>query len=471
MPTNEDKALDPSVGNVKIKQEKITPPSTPSAAAGNSDLADNLLDNVLGDRKPEAVPLKSSNEILADLFKVFNAPPPALDSNDDSTEESAKKKHKKKHKKEKKAKKHKKRGTESDGSSKDSAEAGKLKKVKKEKKRDKRKSDNDDDNAGDDKSHKKRKKSKDKEKSADKSEIVIKKEKIDKADDSRPKSDETKVGGKAKSETIVSIKQESTTKKSPDEKTKRQRITGPSSDETKKSIEKIQVSVSTSDPDGVVGRRKIVIKSLVNSAVYQNTLKEVDIKKAREKEREKEKEKEKERLKEREREKRKHSRRRSKSNDKPNEKRRRTHSSSLSLSDEETYLRERERRYNKVMDRFLDKYLVFNFILNKIVIRQESRDLDKDDFYGDSHRGRDRERDRDRKDKSTNRSRDDRGFRSSFYRHEHDRRYINKACLYSSNRSSNRFFFRCSFQTVTITRSLPQFRGPNRQETIVGNCT
>lgn len=44
----------------------------------------------------------------------------------------------------------------------------------------------------------------------------------------------------------------------------------------------------------------------------------------------------------------------------------------------------------------------------------------------DRGKERDRERDRDRrgehKVRSRNRSREDRGFRSSFYRHEHDRR-------------------------------------------------
>lgn len=111
----------------------------------------------------------------------------------------------------------------------------------------------------------------------------------------------------------------------------------------------IQVSV-TKDNDGATSKRKIVIKSLVNSTVYQDTLKEVKQKeqvKLKEKEKEKEREKEREKAKERERDrdrnrdKQKHSSGQSKSHNKDHRKQRSR--SSSSLSDEETYLRERER--------------------------------------------------------------------------------------------------------------------------------
>lgn len=332
-----------NVGNVKVKQEKITPPSTPN---GDPSLTDNLLDNILGERKPVVEPLQSSNEILADLFKVLNAAPPIIDSatkNDDTGH-----KHKKKHKKEKKSKKHKKRGrssSDTDESSKDSIGDGKAKKVKKEKKekkRDKRKSDNDGDDAPNGKAHKRRKKSKDNEKSNEALSVVIKREKSPTKDVRLTASTESKkVATKSSNETTVHVKQETKS----DEKPKRQRITGPESSDDKKAVEKIQVSVSNKDSDGDGVRRKIVIKSLVNSAVYQDTLKEVDAKqKAREKEKAKHK------AKERESEKRpKHStRHRTKSKERTHERRHNSHSSSLSLSDEETYLRERERHYSKV---------------------------------------------------------------------------------------------------------------------------
>lgn len=109
----------------------------------------------------------------------------------------------------------------------------------------------------------------------------------------------------------------------------------------------IQVSV-TKDNDGATSKRKIVIKSLVNSTVYQDTLKEVKQKeqvklkeKEKEREREREKAKERERDRDRNRDKQKHSSGQSKSHNKDHRKQRSR--SSLSLSDEETYLRERER--------------------------------------------------------------------------------------------------------------------------------
>lgn len=351
---------------VKIKQEKITPPPSPSK---NQDaLTDSLLDSILGERKPSAEPIKSSNEILADLFKVLNAAPPTLSESDGPS-----KKHKKKHKKEKKVKKskHRKRdksgsdeevGDESSllqsGSDHDEKHKSKLKKVKKEKKREKRKStDNEDANA---KSHKRHKKPKDTERNHEICDIAIKKE----------KDDERLDGGSSKVDSECVDKP--TNKESEATKSK-----------SGNNLAGITVQIETSAKDDTIaGRRKIVIKNLANSTVYHDTIKEVD---AMQREKDKKKERDRDRRKARGRT------------------RDRSHSSSLSLSDEETYLRER--------------YNVANY--------DESRDRskDRDDFYGDD-KYKTREYDRDRKRDQT-RHRDylheDRGFRSS-YRHEYDRR-------------------------------------------------
>lgn len=315
---------------VRIKQEKLTPPATPNNHSAGISITDDLLENILGERKPLAEPIKSSNEILADLFKVFNAAPPTLDDEKPSKDSTHKKK---KHKKEKKVKKEKKRSrTNSENKcTDDETPKSKKRKVKKSKKHD----DNDSDTEG--KRHKRHKKSKEPTIQTELVEVV-KKEKIDDVNQQISKKD-----------------------------------TEPTShDDDKSKKDKnpplhIQVSFSsltTKDNNGTVGKRKIVIKNLAESTVYQDTLKEVNAKqiekekenekeKEREKERARQKEKEREREKERDKEKakerakdrdrRKHARRHSKSNDKEYRRGGRSRSSSLSLSDEETYLRERER--------------------------------------------------------------------------------------------------------------------------------
>lgn len=289
------------VNKVKIKKEKITPP--PSTKDPNDfDITNDMLDSLLGERKPIAEPIKSSNEILADLFKVFNAAPPTLDDDgiDANTQAS---KRKKKHKKEKKSKKHKKRSRSGESTYSECDELPKSKKTKKEKVN---------------KSEKKHKKSKSKERNTDKDGIVIKKEKCD------------------MTENVVKVKIE----KDPEDESKEKSSKDLKSSSEKKAPLGITVSL-TKDNDGTTSKRQIVIKSLVNSEVYQNTIKEVE---AQQKEREKVRKKDKEKDREKDREKRK--KHRSRSKDKHNRKEsRRSRSSSLSLSDEETYLREREHYY------------------------------------------------------------------------------------------------------------------------------
>lgn len=308
---------------VKIKQEKITPPPTPQReSAAELSVTNSLLDNILNERKPNAEPIKSSDELLADLFKVFNAAPPTLDddNSNDSTKEKKHKKHKKekkvkkekKEKKEKKAKKKRSR-TNSDANSDDSGKS-KSHKAKKAKKTD---------SDGDNKSHKRDKKSKEVDVKTEKLEVVIKREKNDDAKKTSVRNE----SGSGSLDSVVSMKRSRP-------------------NEDKNPPMNIQVCL-TKDNDGAISKRKIVIKSLVDSTVYQDTLKEVDAKqKEKDKEREKLKEREKEKAKERtrDREKRKHSKRRSKSKDR--ERRGRSRSSSLSLSDEETYLREKEQEHD-----------------------------------------------------------------------------------------------------------------------------
>ncbi|XP_058827516.1 protein Son-like [Topomyia yanbarensis] len=142
--------------NIKIKQEKTTSYEDSNRSETVDKLSIDLnLSNFFSSRTtttsgsvPEdetaketksVEPLKSSNEILTELFKVFNAAPPEIiddDSNDGEEEKKKKRKHKKKSKKKKK-----------DGgnvsSSVSEAEEGeitkKMKKIKKEKDKEKKK--------------------------------------------------------------------------------------------------------------------------------------------------------------------------------------------------------------------------------------------------------------------------------------------------------------------------------------------
>lgn len=113
---------------VNIKQEKLTPPNSPK--------------KLEFDEKKTVPPLKSSSELLAELFKVFNAAPPE----DLLNENFKKKKSKNKHKKHKK-RKHEDSDSDLDGSP--------MKKKKKNKKSKKSSSSSDDENGeiGSDSNH------------------------------------------------------------------------------------------------------------------------------------------------------------------------------------------------------------------------------------------------------------------------------------------------------------------------------
>lgn len=121
------------VAVAKIKREKVTPPPSPdtrtTTALGEllptlfkDENAEPAATTPHEDSKKDIQPAKSSNEILADLFRVFNAAPPdALLGLADAGKKSSHKKHKK-HKK--KSKKRKREVSISDLSEIDSSESG-----------------------------------------------------------------------------------------------------------------------------------------------------------------------------------------------------------------------------------------------------------------------------------------------------------------------------------------------------------
>lgn len=88
---------------VTIKQEKITPPSSPTLRS--TTLNGTYITPVVGDDKSQIGPIKSSTEILGELFLAFDAQVPV---GLDKAASSAKKKHKKE-KKSKKSSRHKER--------------------------------------------------------------------------------------------------------------------------------------------------------------------------------------------------------------------------------------------------------------------------------------------------------------------------------------------------------------------------
>lgn len=129
--------------NIKIKKEKVTPPPSPKKNAdGDAALIlssiDNILDTALSaikgekDEKSAIEPVKSSNEILAELFQVFNSVPPDPLTASQEAVDSLLSKKKKKHSKHKK--KHKKKGRSSSDDDEEVTDVHKHRKVKKEKK-------------------------------------------------------------------------------------------------------------------------------------------------------------------------------------------------------------------------------------------------------------------------------------------------------------------------------------------------
>lgn len=129
---------------IKIKEEKITPPSSPR------------FNDIDPEDKKSVEPAKSSNDLLAELFQVFGS------TSDDFLADLGKKS-KKKHKKEKKHKRNKQNGDAEDSAN-ASKEAKKMKKEKKDKRKDKDK-------------NKEKEKSRDKDKSKEARKVDISKEK------------------------------------------------------------------------------------------------------------------------------------------------------------------------------------------------------------------------------------------------------------------------------------------------------
>lgn len=273
----------PAFLNVKIKTEKITPPSTPQHPSIKSENGDTLFEKLLNDApietKPTIEPIKSSNQILAELFQVFNAPPPKV--NDINTEEALQrkklKKAKKKLKKEKKEKK---------------AKVKKEKKKHKKHKKSERTTDGDDDSSSDS--------SRSDHATGTLSAKLIKKEPIDKYSESEVDHKHS-VSLRRGTEKIEITFSTDTVKKEGGHGHRK------TSADTRSTKEKTSSSSS----------HKIIIKNLSNSAVYKETIKQVE---------------DKERARNRSD---KHSRRRDEASIKDDD------DDAFSISDEETYLKDR----------------------------------------------------------------------------------------------------------------------------------
>uniref|UniRef100_A0A182IS69 G-patch domain-containing protein n=1 Tax=Anopheles atroparvus TaxID=41427 RepID=A0A182IS69_ANOAO len=159
----DDKAPEMFPLNIKIKQEKTTSYEDSSKSETVDKLSiDVNLTNIFSttitssssgtekgadpaDVKPTLEPLKSSNEILTELFRVFNAAPPEIIEDDSNEAPEVKEKKKKKHKHRKKSKR--KKGSESETDEEGQlgenvCEEGEIrlkkKKIKKEKDRERR---------------------------------------------------------------------------------------------------------------------------------------------------------------------------------------------------------------------------------------------------------------------------------------------------------------------------------------------
>lgn len=118
-----------SFDGVRIKQEKITPPPSPSHASLNG----TYIEAAAADDKSSIGPVKSSSEILGELFQVFSAEVP-----EDLVPAAGSRK---KHKKEKKSKKdrHKERDAEEGGDDPGAADDPLMKHKKKHRHGDKEK--------------------------------------------------------------------------------------------------------------------------------------------------------------------------------------------------------------------------------------------------------------------------------------------------------------------------------------------
>lgn len=291
-----------NVGNIKIKQEKITPPSTPTPEQDNvkkctsENESLSIFRKILNDEPIETKrliePIKSSNEILAELFQVFNAPPPEVDSVE--PKELKESKHSKKSKKSKK-------------------------KHKKEKKSDRKST----------KKHKKHKKSEKNEKSAAKCDGGSSSSTSSEFDNTVQEVSEKKARSAIKRKINVKETEVVPEKQRRDSATRELPPTSTNAEnkDITKNVKNLQGIITKTE---LSGSNKIKIKDLSNSDVYRETIKQVE-EQAKQKEQKKEKE--------RHRERRKH---RSKKSYKRSEEEMTNKSegdeSAFSISDEESYL-------------------------------------------------------------------------------------------------------------------------------------
>lgn len=336
--------------NVKIKEEKITPPPSPRPEIKKEKDDSSTLENILEatasnslfdfidtntDEKKSVEPVKSSNEILAELFQVFSSAP--TDSFLANLNHIKKSSNKKKHKKEKKHKKHKRKDAdlsenENNGLGRDSSEKKiKLKKVKKEK------------------DHKK-KRSEDKNDDKLLNDSQIKKEKRKSTDEPGHKRHKKRKNEKDILNEITDYRKDHA---------------DIDINEYEKQLSEERVSKEAAKTNSTHGKTKIIIKNLKNSAVYEETVKQVE---AQDHERAKRLDK--------------------KYDDGELSDSSKSKTSGISLSDEETYHRERneyqerdrrEKSYYNKSDRD-DKYDSYR-------THKDRRRYDDDSYYSrDRHR-------------------------------------------------------------------------------------
>ncbi|XP_062559903.1 protein Son [Armigeres subalbatus] len=356
-------SIDLNLSNIFSSTTTTKTPTVPSATSTASDLPPGETEKEI----KSVEPLKSSNEILTELFKVFNAAPPEI-IDDDSNDGEEKKKKKKKHKK--KSKKKKKGGSDGEVSSEasDTEEEGeikkKVKKIKKEKDKDK------------DKNRQKKQKEKHKEKEVRKHEhekVVVKSEMTSVVVKKEPKDDwyssrdirESSRGAKespyyhhhhrhsSRDDYHPRIKQEKDDRSYDTYDTKR---------EHDRDREKERIREREREKEDPKSRNRIQIKSLKDSAVFKEAA-------SREKEKEREREKEKERIRDRD--------KRNERDDSREMKKRRSESD-LSLSDEEPYRQGRYYDfYQKKYNSFYASYKEEDHYRDRRSRRSEDRDRHK----------------------------------------------------------------------------------------------
>lgn len=374
------------LGNIKIKVERVTPPrSTPTPEPPNvsalikQDESLSMFRKILFDEpieaKPLMEPIKSSTEILAELFQVFNAPPPEMDGVDTKQSKHSKKskKAKKKHKKEKKS------------------ERKSKKKHKKHKKGEKNEK-------GDVKSGGGSSSSTDSE-----SENVAEQQiKVGKPEEDAPKR---KASDKDIEAMPAKRRRRSKSKEpQPEPSTVEQKDSAKNDKNVKETGAKTESTASSGN--------KIKIKNLSDSTVYRDTIKQVE-------ENEKQKERDKERTtrdKERRRQ-RHHAKKRSKRANEEAANKSDGGESAFTISDEETYLREYEHAESR--DHHRNRF--YGVDLNR---RSSDRDKERTHRTHGSRHNNDRASDRDyvKHDDRSNSSRQRQHGTRQDHRHDMDRR-------------------------------------------------